>query len=85
MGIKELREKTGLSQSQFARYYDIPVKSLQKWEQGARVPPPYVEKLLMYAIRLRMMNDNPNEPVYFSYEDLKAEEQDKQEDERQGE
>ena len=42
MRIKELRNKTGLSQSKFAALFSIPVNTLQQWEQELRTPPPYV-------------------------------------------
>lgn len=46
MTIKELRESTGLSQSQFAEKFHIPVGTLQHWEQGVRKPPEYVLYML---------------------------------------
>ena len=36
MTIKELREKTGLSQSQFAKKYKLSIRQVQSWEQGQR-------------------------------------------------
>lgn len=36
--IKELREKTGMSQSQFASHFGFSLRSLQGWEQGKRPP-----------------------------------------------
>lgn len=39
MTIKELREQTGLSQSQFAKKYRLSVKQVQSWEQGWRNVP----------------------------------------------
>ena len=50
--IKDLRYQTGLSQRQFAEEYQIPVSTLRKWEQGESSPPPYVLRLLAYAIPL---------------------------------
>lgn len=49
-GIKELRERTGLSQSKFAARYGIPVRTLQGWEIGKRVPD-YVIHLLERCIQ----------------------------------
>ena len=46
MNIKELRTKTGLSQSEFAKRFEIPVRTLQQWEQGAQKPPSYVVDML---------------------------------------
>lgn len=35
---KAVREKTGLSQSEFAQMIGVKVKTLQNWEQHRRVP-----------------------------------------------
>lgn len=52
MTINEMRAKTGMSQSQFAAAFGIPVNTLQHWEQGLRKPPVYllqmVERILMF-------------------------------------
>lgn len=50
LDIKKMRLKTGLSQSEFAKLYDIPVKTLQQWEQGSHKPPQYVLTLLNKAL-----------------------------------
>lgn len=50
MDIKEIRALTGLSQSKFAKEYDIPVRTLQGWEAGKKVPS-YVLALLERAVR----------------------------------
>ena len=36
--VKAIREKTGLSQSQFALLIGVKLKTLQNWEQGRRCP-----------------------------------------------
>ena len=36
ISILELRQQTGLSQSQFAKKFHIQLKTLQSWEQGWR-------------------------------------------------
>ena len=51
MTIKELREKTGLSQSKFAEYLNISVRTVQYWEQEKRTPPEYVTELIEYKLR----------------------------------
>ena len=51
MNIKELRAKTGLSQSKFAALIPLPVRTLQDWEQGNRKPPEYVINLIEYKLR----------------------------------
>lgn len=50
MTIKEIRERTGLSQSKFANKYEIPVRTLQGWEAGKTVPD-YFVKLLDRCVR----------------------------------
>lgn len=48
--IQELRLKTGLSQSAFAKQYGIPVSTLRKWEQGESNIAPYVLKLIAATV-----------------------------------
>jgi transcriptional regulator with XRE-family HTH domain len=36
--IQKLREQAGLSQSELARKAGVPVRSVQNWEQGHRLP-----------------------------------------------
>lgn len=44
--IREIRERSGLTQKQFSQKYNIPVDTLQNWEQGRRKCPAYVITLL---------------------------------------
>lgn len=53
--IRELRDQTGLSQRAFAEQFQIPVSTLRKWEQGEASPPPYLVRLLAYAIPIHEM------------------------------
>ena len=36
--VAAIRKKTGMSQAVFASYLNVPTKTLQSWEQGARTP-----------------------------------------------
>ena len=49
---KELRKKTGLSQSKFSAKFGIPVRTLQQWEQGISVPPEYLIRMMAYIMQL---------------------------------
>ena len=49
--IKELRVQTGMSQSQFATYFNIPLSSLKKWEQCQRQCPIYLVLLMEYKLK----------------------------------
>ncbi|MBQ3967431.1 MAG: helix-turn-helix domain-containing protein [Lachnospiraceae bacterium] len=48
--IKELRKKTGLSQSKFSAKFGIPVRTLQQWEQGISAPPEYLVRMMAYIM-----------------------------------
>ncbi len=50
--IKELRKKTGLSQSKFSAKFGIPVRTLQQWEQGISAPPEYLVGMMSYIMAL---------------------------------
>ncbi|MEE3344348.1 MAG: helix-turn-helix domain-containing protein [Bacilli bacterium] len=51
MTIKEMREKTGLSQAKFGKLLDIPTINISRWEQGISKPPKYVETLIEKVLR----------------------------------
>lgn len=50
MTVKELRKKTGLSQSRFAEKYKINLWTLKNWEQGKGEPLQVVVHLLTRVI-----------------------------------
>lgn len=45
--FKESRNATGLSVAKLAELMLIPKRSLEKWESGERVPPPYVQRFVL--------------------------------------
>lgn len=49
--IRSIRKRTGLSQADFARVYEIPKRTIENWESGSRTPPPYVIRLLALAVK----------------------------------
>ena len=57
MDIKALRLHTNLSQSKFADVVGIPVRTIQKWEQGERTPPDYVVTLIEYFLKNERLID----------------------------
>ena len=59
MQIQLARQKQGLSQSQAAKAWGIPVKTLQSWEQGKRHP----RGLALSALRQIIDRALSNPPV----------------------
>ena len=47
--VAAVRERTGLSQSQFARLLGVSVRTLQEWEQGRRAPSGAARTLILIA------------------------------------
>ena len=47
--VSAIRERTGLSQSRFARLLGVSVRTLQEWEQGRRAPSGAARTLLAVA------------------------------------
>lgn len=47
--IKEIRESNGFSRVAFSKSYNIPIRSLENWESGARKAPEYVKTLIAYT------------------------------------
>lgn len=52
MNIKEIRSKTKMTQKQFSEYFDIPIRTLQDWEQDKRHPPKYILKMIVKILEL---------------------------------
>lgn len=50
--LKELRNRTGLSQAKFAKKFFIPLSTYEHWEMEVRKPPVYVIKLIEMVLDL---------------------------------
>lgn len=55
--VKAIREKTGLSQSNFALLIGVSKRTLENWEQGRRHPTGPAKVLL------RLLNDDPKHTI----------------------
>lgn len=51
MSLKEERLKAGLTQQKMSEIMEIPKRTIENWESGARVCPPYVERLIIKELR----------------------------------
>lgn len=51
--IKQLCEEYSINQSELARMYDIPLRTVQDWHAGRRVPPAYVVRMLDELLTLK--------------------------------
>lgn len=49
--VVEARQKTGLSQAEFARMLGVSLRTLQEWEQGRRQPSGAAQSLLKIALQ----------------------------------
>lgn len=49
--IKSLRQRTGMTQNEFANKLSIPTRTLQNWECGTRECPQYLLNLISYYLK----------------------------------
>lgn len=54
---ERIRKMLGVSRAEFSRRYDIPIRTLEEWDAGRRVPPKYVVNLLERVVK-EDMKDN---------------------------
>lgn len=50
MTLKELQERSGMTQTAFAAYFGIPLRSVQHWINGDRQCPEYLLRLMEYKL-----------------------------------
>ena len=48
---ERIRKMLGVSRAEFSRRYDIPIRTLENWDAGKRLPPDYVVKLLERVVK----------------------------------
>lgn len=48
--LRNTKDKTGMTQKQFAEYFGIPLITIQQWMTGKRKAPEYVVNLMMYKL-----------------------------------
>lgn len=50
--LKNIRAELGMNRTEFARYVDIPLRTIEEWEAGRRQMPDYVLRLLTYYTKM---------------------------------
>lgn len=50
MDIKEIRNRTGTTQKNFAEMVGIPFRTISEWESGRRQPKEYLIRLLDFYV-----------------------------------
>lgn len=53
--LKEIREVLGMNRTEFSRYMDIPLRTLEEWEAGRRQMPDYVLRLIAYYVKVQQI------------------------------
>mgnify|MGYP002769481681 CR=1 FL=1 len=61
MDFKRIRLYSGLTQKEFSRIFNIPLRTIENWESGTRRPPDYVYNLIMFSL-----SDFDNYKKYFN-------------------
>lgn len=51
MDIKELIEKSGMSQTKFAQYFGIPLRTVQRWKLGQGKCPDWTTDLIEFRLK----------------------------------
>lgn len=50
--FKQIREKSGMSRPDFAKWLGVPYRTMQEWELGRRAMPEYVLRLIAYKVKM---------------------------------
>ena len=54
---ERIRRILGISRAEFSRRYHIPIRTLEEWEYGNRIPPQYVMELLERCVQEDARNE----------------------------
>ena len=53
--LKKIRADLGMNRTEFSRYVDIPLRTLEEWEAGRRQMPDYVLRLIAYYTKMQQL------------------------------
>lgn len=61
--IKEARMAIGMSRAEMHRVFEIPVRTLEDWDSGKRIPPVWVEKLILEKLERMKKEQETNNQI----------------------
>ena len=53
--LKGISEMLDMHRTEFSRYMDIPLRTLEEWEAGRRQMPEYVLRLIAYYVKVQKL------------------------------
>ena len=53
--LKGIREMLDMNRTEFSRYMDITLRTLEEWEAGRRQMPEYVLRLIAYYVKVQKL------------------------------
>lgn len=53
--LKGIREMLGMNRTEFSKYMEIPLRTLEEWEAGRRKMPDYVLRLIAYYVKMQQV------------------------------
>lgn len=56
--LKETRTTYGLTQKELSEITEIPLRTIENWEMGARTPSPWIEKMIVSHLKQFPKNQN---------------------------
>lgn len=51
MEFKDLRKASGMNITEFSKYFNIPYRTCQNWDNGTRKCPEYLLDLMLYKLQ----------------------------------
>lgn len=61
--IKEARMSIGMSRAEMHRVFEIPIRTLEDWDSGKRIPPVWVEKLILEKLERMKKEQETNNQI----------------------
>lgn len=53
--LKGIREMLDMNRTEFSKYMEIPLRTLEEWEAGRRKMPDYVLRLIAYYVKMQQV------------------------------